>query len=365
MGMMSFKLLIASMILWFGNYLWVAQIFGVLLLFFVAHKVFEFYLKRIQDYCRVTHHWTVELSIKAARKPLQFAFLAMCLLCVLGIFNENTMLVSSFKNFHPGSLVVAICLTWIIIRFVRLMQEYMLYYSKKPYEKTSVLAFGHIGISLIVAISTLVILQIVGVNFAGLLAFGGVSGIAIGFAAKDLLANFFGALMIYLDKPFRVGDWIRSPEKEIEGEVEMIGWRQTRILTFEKRPIYVPNSVFSTIVVENASRMTHRRLNETIGLRYEDILKVNDIVEDIKSMISEYPNVDNSQSLAVGVVKLTVSSVEIMIYCFTTTVTLVEFSKVRHEIMLGITNIVAKHNAELAINPTTVNVVAMPGKILE
>ena len=65
-----------------------------------------------------------------------------------------------------------------------------------------------------------------------MLALGGVSGIAVGFAAKDLLANFFGALMIYLDKPFKIGDWVRSSDKEIEGIVEAIGWRQTRIRNF-------------------------------------------------------------------------------------------------------------------------------------
>ena len=73
--------------------------------------------------------------------------------------------------------------------------------------------------------------------------------IAIGFAAKDLLSNFFGGLFIYLDRPFAVGDWIRSPDREIEGTVEQIGWRVTRIRTFDKRPLYIPNSVFSQISV--------------------------------------------------------------------------------------------------------------------
>jgi MscS family membrane protein len=71
--------------------------------------------------------------------------------------------------------------------------------------------------------------------------------------------------MIYLDRPFAVGDWIRSPDRDIEGTVEDIGWRLTRIRTFDSRPLYVPNSAFTSIAVENPSRMEHRRIYETIG----------------------------------------------------------------------------------------------------
>ena len=120
-------------------------------------------------------------------------------------------------------------------------------------------------------VAGLMILQSVGVSISGLLAFGGIGGIAVGFAAKDLLANFFGGLMIYLDRPFNVGDWVRSPDREIEGTVENIGWRLTTIRSFSKRPIYVPNSMFSSIAVENPSRMANRRIYETIGLRYSDL----------------------------------------------------------------------------------------------
>jgi MscS family membrane protein len=122
----------------------------------------------------------------------------------------------------------------------------------------------------VIITAILVALQSLGFNISAVLAFGGIGGIAVGFAAKDLLANFFGGLMIYLDRPFSVGDWIRSPDRSIEGTVEKIGWRLTSIRTFDKRPLYIPNSMFANISVENPSRMTHRRIYETIGVRYED-----------------------------------------------------------------------------------------------
>ena len=103
----------------------------------------------------------------------------------------------------------------------------------------------------IIISGVLIALPTLGIEITALLAFGGVGGIAIGFAAQDLLANFFGGLMIYMDRPFAIGDWIRSPDREIEGTVESIGWRLTVVRTFDKRPLYIPNSVFNTLALEN------------------------------------------------------------------------------------------------------------------
>ena len=100
--------------------------------------------------------------------------------------------------------------------------------------------------------------------------------------------------MIYLDRPFSVGDWVRSPEKEIEGTVEDIGWRLTRIRTFDKRPLYIPNSVFANISVENPSRMTNRRIYETLGIRYSDINSMSQIVSQVKAMLKAHDSIDSS-----------------------------------------------------------------------
>ena len=127
-------------------------------------------------------------------------------------------------------------------------------------------------LQLLIAISTLLSLaQLFGYDLSTLLAFGGIGGIILGLAAKDWLANFFGGLMLMLDRPFAEGDWVRSPDRAIEGFIENVGWRLTRIRTFDRRPIFVPNSIFTGIVVENATRMKNRRMIENFSLCYEDI----------------------------------------------------------------------------------------------
>ena len=116
-----------------------------------------------------------------------------------------------------------------------------------------------------------------GMSVSGLLAFGGIGGLAIGMASKDILSNVFSGTMLYFDRQFNIGDWISSPDRQIEGTVVEIGWRLTKILTFDNRPLFVPNSLFSSISIENPGRMTNRRISTEIGLRYEDADKVNAI----------------------------------------------------------------------------------------
>ncbi|HSN70439.1 MAG TPA: mechanosensitive ion channel family protein, partial [Steroidobacteraceae bacterium] len=171
-----------------------------------------------------------------------------------------------------------------------------------------------------------------------------------------IMANVFGGLTIYLDRPFAVGDWIRSPDQEIEGTVEEIGWRRTVIRTFDKRPLYVPNSLFTNISVENPSRMTHRRIKETIGVRYDDMAKVAAIVKDIREYLTGNPEIDSSQTLMVNLDEFGDSSVNFFIYTFTQTTVWTEYHMVKERVLLRIAEIIEGHGAEIAFPTTTVHV---------
>jgi MscS family membrane protein len=204
--------------------------------------------------------------------------------------------------------------------------------------------------------AALVALQTLGFSVSGVLAFGGIGGIAVGFAARDLLANFFGGLMIYMDRPFAVGDWVRSPDRNIEGTVEEIGWRLTRIRTFDSRPLYVPNSVFTNIAVENPSRMQNRRIYETIGVRYDDATKVGAIVKDVTEMLNSHPEIQTDRTLMVNFTTCSASSLDFFIYCFTRTAVWAEFHRVKQDVLLKILEIVDKHGAEVAFPTSTIHV---------
>lgn len=192
-----------------------------------------------------------------------------------------------------------------------------------------------------------------GIGLSGLLAFGGIGGIAIGVAGKDMLSNLFSGVMLYFDRPFSIGDWISSPDRDIEGTVVEIGWRLTKIRTFENRPLYVPNAAFSTISVVNPGRMTNRRITTTIGLRYEDAGKLAVVVEDIRSMLKNNENIDQKQSLLVYFDAFADSSLNIMVYCFTKTTIWADWLAAQQEIYLKIIEIVHSHGADFAFASET------------
>lgn len=187
-----------------------------------------------------------------------------------------------------------------------------------------------------------------GMNFSGLLAFGGIGGLAVGMASKDILSNFFSGVMLYFDRPFSIGDWIRSPDREIEGTVAEIGWRMTKIITFDHRPFYIPNSLFSSISVENPGRMTNRRIKTTVGLRYDDAGKLSTVVEKIRNMLLEHPDIDQSQTLLVYFTEFADSSLNILVYCFTKTTDWQNWLAIQQEIYLNIIHIVKENGADFA-----------------
>ena len=264
-----------------------------------------------------------------------------------------------------SALVIA-TLTWALIRFVDRVQRRMMHDPKTDdLDLTTVEAIGRLIRITVLITSGLIILQTLGFSVSGVLAFGGLGGIAVGFAAKDLLSNFFGGLMIFLDRPFGVGDWIRSPDRDIEGTVESLGWRLTTIRTFDKRPLYVPNATFLSVAVENPSRMSHRRIYETIGVRYDDADQIQAVVERVKKMLEQHPDIDSSQTLMVNFNQFGPSSLDFFIYCFTNTTVWTEYHMVKEDVLLKTYDLITELGAEVAFPTQTLHLQVEPEVLQE
>lgn len=261
-----------------------------------------------------------DLLIKTARKPLKTLIWIFGIIFAIKLTNSYANVDISTNADSFRDIGVIICLSWFVLRVIREYEKQTIKNAiKENTDVTTVTAITKLLKATMVITAILMLLQTFGISIGGVLAFGGIGGIAIGFAAKDLLANFFGAMMIYLDRPFTVGDWIRSPDRNIEGTVEDIGWRLTHIRTFDKRMLYIPNAIFSSIAIENPSRMSHRRINETIGVRYEDVTKIPKILQEIKDMLKNHKEIDESQTLMVNLNQFNEYSVDFFIYTFTHT----------------------------------------------
>ena len=330
---------------------WVIQIFAIvflaLLLDFIQKKI----LRRLQCQLEKTPNLWDDAFIHAVIKPISVVILAFALSISIDIAN----LENGLKVFEVGTIIAV---SWTLIRLISFVEENVIEQQKikgKKVDKTTADAISQLLRISVIVTSILVGLQSLGFNISAILAFGGIGGIAVGFAAKDLLANFFGGLMIYLDRPFSVDDWIRSPDRSIEGTVEKIGWRLTLIRTFDKRPLYIPNSMFASISVENPSRMTHRRINETIGVRYDDSQSLPKIIDDVKKMLMNHPEIDTTQTLMVNFNKFAASSLDFFIYTFTKTTNWVKYHEVKQDILFKITEIVKINGAEIAFPTSTIH----------
>ncbi|MGF1764242.1 mechanosensitive ion channel family protein [Aliivibrio kagoshimensis] len=333
---------------------WINDIFlltGFSLLCWFVWKVLISRLHAIAGKTKVSWDNSLVHAISAPMSVLIWLWPASISIKILltNLANFPVVWITTFQQ-----ILLIIAFIWVTIRLTIHVENQLLLNSNR--DETTVHAIAKISRLVFITIGILSVMQTVGLSLSGLLTFGGVGGLIVGLAAKDLLSNFFGGLMIYFDRPFKVGDWIRSPDRSIEGTVERIGWRMTIIRTFDKRPLYIPNSVFSNIVVENPSRMSHRRINETIGIRYEDASVINDIIADVKVMLSSHSDLDATQTLIVNFDKFGPSSLNFFIYTFTKTVDWVTFHEVKQDVLLNVLAIVHKHNADVAFPTQTLKI---------
>ncbi len=325
-------------------------VFASLFLDFIQRKI----LKRLHLKAEKTKNVWDDAIIDSIKKPISLIIWAAGLYLAAEIIQEATGAVI-FNAVGPlRDTVIIGALAWFLVRLIK-HGEQKLVEGEKAVDPTTVDAIAKLLKASVVITSLLVVLQTLGFSISGVLAFGGIGGVAVGFAAKDLLANFFGGLTIYLDRPFAVGDWIRSPDRDIEGTVEQIGWRLTRIRTFDKRPLYVPNSTFTTIAVENPSRMLNRRIYETIGIRYDDAGKMGTIVDKVKDMLTNHPEIDTRQTMIVNFNAFAPSSLDFFIYTFTKTTDWVYYHEVKQDVMLKIVDIIEKEGAECAFPTSTIH----------
>ncbi len=338
---------------------WIVQICVVVFLVLLATFIENRFLNRLHNKLKTTGtHWD-HAFLEALRKPLVAFFWVIGITVILKIVKIQTGF-SIIDSLKPVRNVLVIGLiAWFLVRFIKISESNIIEISQKKgksIDRTTINAITKLFRLCVFIVTALVIVQTLGFSISGVLAFGGIGGIAIGFAAKDLLSNFFGGLMIYLDRPFNVGDWIRSPDRDIEGTVEDIGWRLTKIRTFDKRPLYVPNAIFANIAVENPSRMTNRRIKQTIGVRYEDANKMDEIISDIKAMLQEHEDIDTRQTLIVNLNTFAPSSLDFFIYTFTKTTNWIRYHEVKQDVLLKVLAIIDKHGAETAFPTSTLHI---------
>lgn len=205
---------------------------------------------------------------------------------------------------------------------------------------------------IIFALGFITILQEWGYNITGFLASLGLMGMAIALAAKDTVANLFGSLVIFSDKPFRIGDWIKTPD--VEGVVEQVGIRSTKVRTFAQAIVSVPNATLANSSILNWSRMGKRRIKTTLGLTYStNNEQMQNIVKDIKKMLKEDEDI-HQDTIYIYFTEFEASSLSIFCYFFTKSTVWAEFMRVKEKINFKMIQIVERNKASFAFPSTSI-----------
>ena len=222
-----------------------------------------------------------------------------------------------------------------------------------PEVEDSMLKFILKGIRILIYIvAGFIIITDLGINLNGLVAGVGLGSVVITLAAQDTAKNLFGGLVIFLDKPFVVGDWIEV--ESYEGTVEDITFRSTRVRTFENSVVNIPNAVIANDSIINWSRMEKRRNKVNLCLDLDTPLeKVEKVQQRIKDMLIQHDDVIDD-TIIVRFDNITDNGINILVCSYTNSLDYTSFLKEKEKINFKIMQILKEENVELAYDTKTV-----------
>lgn len=340
--------------LWYDLFLKILVIFIATGMLFYSFRHLLAKLKSLSP----SHVWLRALGETLYTPVSWFIWTLGSIFMVEVIVREGTCPIPLDLYITGKNLFIVFAITWLLVLWKKKVAKDMLIAATQRSAPTSdkelIAVVGKLSTIAVLIVAGFMALDILDVPLQALLAFGGIGSLAITWAAKDVIANFFGGMMIFVNRPFVVGDWIRSPNKNFEGVVEEIGWYMTQIRTFERVPTFIPNAIITEAIIENPGRMYNRRIKHTFGIRYEDIDRVEVIVEKIEAMLKRHPEIDQNQFLFVHFIEFGSYSLNINIYTFTKTTRWAHFRSIQQDVLLKVSKIIEECGAKIAFPTQTV-----------
>jgi MscS family membrane protein len=322
-------------------------------LIFVFFQLFRVALRKIAyTLVKKTSSKYDDEILEAISRPVDFVFI------VIGAkFAKEVLILSDSVNIfleHVLRSAFIIIIFWALVNILSHLAGHIHKITNRFGDKISADVANFIVKSIrffLIILGAIAVFQEWGYNVSGFLASLGLVGMAFALAAKDTAANLFGSLVIFSDKPFKVGDWIKTPQ--VEGTIETIGIRSTKVRTFAQAQVTVPNATLANSAILNWSRMGKRRIKMTIGLTYDtkgEIVKK--IVEDIKDMLKNHPDI-HQDTIHIYFTAFGDSSLNIFCYYFTKSTDWGEFMRVQEDTNLKIMEIVESNGSEFAFPTQT------------
>lgn len=352
---------------YFGNsvesYLWFA---GILLFGFAFKKVFSILLTKLVYllFKKYSKGVRVENFLNLLTKPVS----VFIMLIILYLAFDRLQFPAEWKmeteekfgvrmllvKFFQASLIISF--TWILLRIIDFFGYVFLHRARFTESRMDdmLIPFFKQGVKVIVAIFGLftILGSVFNLNIVTLIGGLGIGGLAVALAAKESLENLLGSFLIFLDKPFLVGDQVKVGN--VEGVVEHIGFRSTQIRSFERALISVPNKKMIDAELENQTKREHRRARFIISLTYSTSLEtMQKICDAIKDLLKEHAMIEKETNW-VRFFELSPSSLDIQVNYFVHTADLAKFLEVKEAVNYRIMEIVRDNKAKIAYPTTSV-----------
>jgi len=323
---------------------------------FVFFQLLRFLLRKtIYTIVKKTATTVDDDILDAIKRPIDFLFIIIGInfaMTVLHLDDEVTAVIN--KLIRSGFILVVF---WSIINILNHLSVNIHKITNRFGDKINADFSNFIVKSIrffILVLGFIAVLQEWGYNVSGFLASLGLVGMAFALAAKDTAGNLFGSLVIFTDKPFKIGDWIKTPQ--VEGTIENVGIRSTKVRTFAQALVSVPNGTLANSAILNWSKMGKRRVKTTLGLTYDTSGEtLETIIKDIKNMLENHPEI-HQETIHIYFSAFGESSLSIFCYYFTKSTNWAEFMRVREDTYLSIMKIVENNGSSFAFPTQTLHI---------
>lgn len=335
----------------------------MILMSFIIHKIFSFIFEKIllKYLSKKNYDTLANKFVKPVVKPLSIAIV----IWLLSIFVPVLQLPIALAKWVVLILraIFPLFITIVLYRFVNLMSFYFEKLAAKtasslddqlvPLIRKTIRAF-------VVIVGIFWILTNLNVDIIPLLTGLSIGGLAFALAAQDTIKNFFGSLMIFIDKPFQIGDWITSGD--IDGTVEEVGFRSTRIRTFRNSVVYVPNGNLADSTIDNHGLRKYRRFFTQLALTYDTPTHLIQVfVDGLKQIVEKHPET-RKDYYEVHMNDMADSSLNVMFYIFFEVPTWSDELRARHEVILQIIDLAKELGVNFAFPTQTLHVENLPGQ---
>ncbi|UII27057.1 mechanosensitive ion channel family protein [Fulvivirga maritima] len=347
-----------------GLYIW--QMIGLLILIFMAfvlHKLFTFLIEKLilQLLFKFGYKKLADEVIIPVARPISF----LVIFPLLILFVPVLQLPITMSKY----VILALRAIWPIFAIVFLykMVDIICIYLAKLADKTEstlddqlVPLLRKVLKTFVVIVGGLFILDNLEFDITGLIAGLSIGGLAFALAAQDTIKNFFGSLLIFVDRPFQVGDWITSGN--VDGTVEEVGFRSTRIRTFRNSVMYIPNGIITNQMIDNHGLRVYRRFNTNIALTYDTPPELIEVfVEGLKEVVKKHPET-RKDYFEIHFNDMADSSLNIMFYIFFKVPSWSDELRARHEVLLEVVKLAEALGVNFAFPTQTLHVETFPEK---